>query len=312
MDISMGIRNKASVMGYRVRALFRYERMTVRPREKRFLSQNGLDTFAAIYGLDGGTAVADSSSSSVERFVLRDGNDRRIVYVKKYWFLSPSRLWKGMLRGTFLRRSKVKREYGFLLQLAQSGLEAAAPIAWGEQRIARWLLRSFLVTEGITRPMPMDEFIAETLPGMPEAERRWARRALLRALAQCTRRFHDHGFVHHDLYWRNIILSEGRLDRFFIIDGPKGRRCRPWESRRCRAKDLATLDAPAPLFFRRTERLRFFLFYSGTSRLTPATKRFVQTILRHAGPERDRQGRRLLGDEYGLRCGESSSGLCKS
>jgi tRNA A-37 threonylcarbamoyl transferase component Bud32 len=286
--------------------------MTVRPSQEAFLSQNGLETFGAIYGLDAGTAVTDSSSSSVARFVLRDGNERRIVYVKKYWFLRPSRLWKSMLRGTFLRRSKVKREYDFLLQLAQSGLEAAVPIAWGEQRIARWLLRSFLVTEGIARPLPTDGFIAETLPAMPDAERRRARRELLRALAQFIRRFHDHGFVHHDLYWRNIILSEGRLDRFFIIDAPKGRRCWPWESRRCRAKDLATLDAPAPLFFRRTERLRFFLSYSEAMRLTPATKHFVRMILRRAGPERERQGRRILGDEYALRRVESSSSLYKS
>jgi tRNA A-37 threonylcarbamoyl transferase component Bud32 len=248
----------------------------------------------------------------VARFVLRDGNERRIVYVKKYWFLRPSRLWKSMLRGTFLRRSKVKREYDFLLQLAQSGLEAAVPIAWGEQRIARWLLRSFLVTEGIPGPMPMDEFIAQTLPAMPDAERRRARRELLRTLAQSTRRFHDHGFVHHDLYWRNIILSEGGMDRFFIIDAPKGRRCRPWENLGCRAKDLATLDAPAPLFFRRTERLRFVLSYSGANRLTPATKQFIKMILRRAEPERERQGRRILGDEYGLHRGVSNSSLCES
>ena len=215
--------------------------------------------------------------------------------MKKYHFLKPAKLWKGMLRGTFFRDSKVKHEYAFLLELRRNGVDAAVPIAYGEQRLARWLLRSFLVTEGVPEPTPLDIFICQLLPRLPAREHKRTRHRLLTGLAESMRRFHAKGFVHNDLYWRNIVLSRLSLDRFFLIDAPKGRRCWPWEKQRCRAKDLATLDAPAPLFFRRTERLRFFLYYVGGQRLTPTDKRLLRVILRRAEPERERQFRRVAG-----------------
>jgi hypothetical protein len=108
-------------------------------------------------------------------------------------------------------------------------------------------------------------------------------------LADYTRRLHDHRFVHHDYFWRNIILTGDSLEHFHLIDAHKGRRWRLWEANRCRAKDLATLDAPAPPFFRRTDRLRFLLAYCGHARLTPADKRLIRWTVRLAEPMRSKQ-----------------------
>jgi hypothetical protein len=181
------------------------------------------------------------------------------------------------------------------------------------------LLRSFLISEGVFNPMPLDVFIRDRLPALPLEESRRVRRELIERLAHCTRRLHEHGFVHHDYFWRNILLSGGELTRFFLIDAHKGRCWRPGGERPSRAKDLAALDAPAPRFFRRTERLRFFLLYRGhppsavavserpglasNASLLPRTgrqldaqdKALLRLALRLAAPMREKQLRRALG-----------------
>jgi hypothetical protein len=111
-------------------------------------------------------------------------------------------------------------------------------------------------------------------------------------LADYTRLLHARRFVHHDYFWRNILLSGNSLERFWLIDTPKGRRWR-WRQWRNRAKDLGTLDAAAPFFFRRTERLRFFLRYAGASKLTPGHKRTIRRALAVAEPLRESQWRRV-------------------
>jgi hypothetical protein len=100
---------------------------------------------------------------------------------------------------------------------------------------------------------------------------------------------HDHHFVHHDYFWRNILLRGRSLSQFFLIDSHKGRCWHWWSELSGRAKDLATLDSPAPRFFRRTERLRFFLRYREHRRLTTGDKDLVRLILRLAKPLRASQ-----------------------
>ena len=125
--------------------------------------------------------------------------------------------------------------------------------------------------------------------------RRQARRTLVENLAAYTRRLHERHFVHHDYFWRNILLTGRSLEHFFLIDAHKGRTWRTWEERRARARDLAALDAPAPHFFRRSERLRFFLLYRGRRTLDSADKALLRQTLRLAEPMRERQLRRVLG-----------------
>jgi tRNA A-37 threonylcarbamoyl transferase component Bud32 len=174
-------------------------------------------------------------------------------------------------------------------------------VAYGEERVAGWLLRSYLISEGVPDPVPLHVFIRQELlqpansTGPADAIRR-RRRELIAGLASATRRLHEHRFVHHDYFWRNILLSRGALAQFFLIDAHKGRRWYPGESQRAPAQDLAALDAAAPAFFRRTERLRFFLQYRGIPRLDRTAKSLLRLVLRLAAPMRDRQMRRARGE----------------
>lgn len=207
--------------------------------------------------------------------VIRSRLGNHHVYLKKYWANTFRQQWSGALRGSLVGKSKVRREYENLHKLRTWGFDAPAPVAYGEDRRAGWLKRSFLISEAIPGPVPLDAIIKDGSP-----------RELVTHLADYVRRLHEHRFVHHDLYWRNIILTGNSLDHFFLLDAHHG------GSGKC-ADDLAALDAPAPYYFRRTERLRFFLQYRQHERLTAADKRLIRQVLALAAPLRQRQLRRV-------------------
>lgn len=273
--------------------MFCTDRIVIAPEWQSRLHAHGLDSVASVYALTTGQRVASSGSTEVRRISLGDHPATSTVFIKKYWFHTAARRWSGMLRGTFFGRSKARCEYENLVRLRQWGFDAPAPVAYGEERSARWLTRSFLISEGVPNPLPLHEFIRDYLPRQPFAEQRRLRRELIERLAGQTRRLHQHRFVHHDFFWRNIILSGPSLERFALIDAHKGRRWRPWEEQHARAQDLAALDAPAPEFFRRTERLRFFLKYRAHDSLTRADKTLLLAALRLADPMREKQRRRV-------------------
>jgi tRNA A-37 threonylcarbamoyl transferase component Bud32 len=267
----------------------------IAPGWEEILRGHGLGTVAGVYQFTAGETVTRSGSVEVRRAPLGAGAGGRTVFIKKYWTSKPSQLWSGMFRGTFIGRSKARREYENLAQFREWQLDAPLPVAWGEERRAGWLWRSFLISEEVPEPAPLHHFIRERLPALPAEASRRARRELIERLAASTRRLHEHGFVHHDYFWRNILLSGADPGRFFLIDAHKGRLWRRGEEQQGRARDLAALDAPAPRFFRRTERLRFFLFYRNHGRLDAEDKALLRRTLKLAEPMRERQLRRALG-----------------
>lgn len=267
--------------------------MVIAPPWQSLLRENHLDSVEAVYQFSRGEVMTRSGTTEVRRVRLKEGETSRTLFIKKYWANHAGQLWSGMLRGTFFGRSKARREFENLGGLRRLGLDAPAPVACGEDRRARWLLRSCLLSEGIPDPAPLDLFIRDHLSGLPREERRRTRRELIERLAAYTRRLHAQRFVHHDYFWRNILLSGRSLERFYLIDAHKGGRWAFWAERRSRAKDLATLDAPAPYFFRRSERLQFYLRYAGRGRLNPGDKELIRLVLRMAAPLRERQLRRV-------------------
>jgi tRNA A-37 threonylcarbamoyl transferase component Bud32 len=277
------------------------EKVVIAPDWQELLHRHGLDSMDTLYALHEGTVLKAGKATELCRVEFNDAGVARTLYIKKYWYPASRLRWSGFYRGTFLGISKVRREFENLARLRQWGLDAPAAVAYGEERRGRWprhlcrgwLHRSFLISEGVPEPLSLDLFIRDHLPSLADNERRRLRMEIIERLADYTRRMHEHQFVHHDCFWRNILLSGGALTHFFLIDSHKGRCWKPWMETRSRAKDLATLDAPAPLFFRRSERLRFFLRYRGHARLTQDDKKLIRLVLRLAEPMREVQKRRV-------------------
>lgn len=253
----------------------------------------GLDSLERVYGFSGGDLVKESSSADLRRVSLGTGAEARTVYIKKYWITRPGQIWSGLFRGVVFGSSKASREFVNLRRLRAWGLNAPEAVAFGQERRAGVVTRSLLISDGIPDPMPLHLAIVRWLPSQAAEARRAWKAELIRRLAFYTRKMHEHRFVHHDYFWRNIILTGTRPDRFSLIDSHKGGLWTPGFGQRARAKDLATLDAPAPGFLRRTERLRFLLLYLGKPRLGREDKQFARLILRTAAPLRERQTRRV-------------------
>ena len=278
-------------------------KLTIAPDWQNRLHARSLDRFDALWQLPG-HAVKTGRSTEVTRTEIDD----RTVFIKKHRATGLNQLLSAITRGALFGTSKVRREFENLRQLRQWGLDAPAPVAIGEHRVAGWLVRSLLVSEAVVEPVPLDQFIVENFsphlhPLPASGERRLPvplsllkgegqgegsiRRNLIDRLADYVSKLHGHRFVHHDLYWRNIILTKNSLDHFYLIDAHKGRVWR--DEPTGRAQDLATLDAPAPAYFRRTERLRFLLRYLGKPKLDTDAKALARLALELAGPMRDRQ-----------------------
>jgi len=267
----------------------RRTRVVIAPEWQAPLHAHQMDSVEAVYALQSGTVLKPGATTEVRRLEWLAQGARRQVYIKKYWYPTFGDRWSGLYRGTLFGVSKVRREFENLVRLREWGLDAPAPLAYGEERQGGWLHRSFLISEGIHDPLSLDLFIRDFLPSLPASEQRHSRRELIERLADYTRRMHEHHFVHHDFFWRNILLSGRSLTHFFLIDSHKGGCWTPWMEYRSRAKDLATLDAPAPSFFRRTERLRFFLRHRGHPRLTRDDKSLLRLVLSVAEPMRATQ-----------------------
>ena len=269
------------------------EIVMIAPEWQELLRRRDLASVEAVYQLRDGTVLKGGAATELRRLELPDARQTRVLYIKKYSYPTSRLRWSGFYRGTFLGTPKVRREFDNLARLRAWGLDAPAPVAYGEERRSRWLYRSFLMSEEVPSALPLDLFIRDVLPTMPAADRRRQQTELLQRLADYTRRMHEHHFVHHDYFWRNILLRGRSLSQFFLIDSHKGRCWHSWAELSGRAKDLATLDSPAPWFFRRSERLRFFLRYQEHRRLTIADKNLVRLVLRIAEPLRASQLNRV-------------------
>lgn len=274
-----------------IRAVFATEKIVVAPEWQNILRSADLASVEAVYRANG-TEITRSGSTQVMRVITAAAQEPRTLFIKKYWARGFTDLRKTWLRGAFLGRSKVRREFENLALLRAAGLDAPTPVAYGEERRARALLRSFLITESVENAMTLTEFIRDHLTALPPDVRRRTGARLINALADYTRRMHAARFVHHDYFWRNILLNGTSLEHFWLIDTPKGRRWRARELRH-RAKDLATLDAAAPFFFRASERLAFFLRYTGARRLAEPQKKMIRRVLATAEPLREEQRRRV-------------------
>lgn len=270
------------------------QRIIITTGWENFLRRHHLDNLAAVFASNEGEIVTYSRTTEVRRLTFTDGDGTRVLFLKKYSFENFRQAWKGAFRGVFLGRSKARREYENLRLLQTLGIGAATAIAFGEQRRHGWLQRCFLLTEAIAEPLPLDLFIRDFLQSGTATEQGERRRNLIENLAAFTQRMHRQAFAHHDLFWRNIIQNQNRPDCFYLIDAPKGRCWSRFFANRSRAKDLATLDAAAEAFFRRSERLRFFLKYTGRTKLSSADKNLVRRILQIAAPLRALQLRRVF------------------
>lgn len=183
------------------------------------------------------------------------------------------------------RASKAQCEFENYEVFTRLGIPCAERVACGESRdgLGR-LRRAFIITRAIPEAVGLIDFVKRHCPDRATATSRKLRADLFRQLAGMTAGMHAAGFFHHDLVWRNILVTwqPPERPRLWLIDCPRGsfRRWSPWV-RRHRLKDLASLDKSAARFCARSERVAFVREYLGLKRLDPSAKRLIGEALRY-------------------------------
>lgn len=218
-----------------------------------------------------GERIAEAPLSTVER-VSADGTR---YYVKRYVGngKNPVRRWFG-LRG-LVAPQRVVNEWENLLLFSKWGIPTATLVAYGQERTRGSFARGALVTAEIPDTVDMARMAIE---GDARLRDRYWVSAVMRQVASYARTLHDAGFVHNDFKWRNLLVDRSEPPGVFMIDCPSGGFWRGPMLRYRVIKDLACLDKVAKYQLSGTQRLRFYLDYTGYAHLSAADKRRIRKI----------------------------------
>lgn len=213
---------------------------------------------------------------SIARWTLTTANGEISVFVKRHYrhclwtLLSP------------LGRSDADREWHHLQKAGALGVPVPRPLALAEW--SRWpgRLQSALVLEELAGMMPLHEAIPLACKTLTRPEfKRWKRNMIME-LVRLTKRLHDRGYFHRDLYLCHFFLPSELIaagadvaGRLVLIDFHRLTRQRmlPLLGR---AKDLAQLLYSSRLpGVRRRDVLLFWRLYAGDRR-RPVLRRLVE------------------------------------
>lgn len=245
-------------------------RLRIDPRFAPTLAALHLDSFAAVTAFfDAGQSAGVRDAVTVKPRLLRaDATVTLAVYYKEYRYARPACSFIG-------RASKARCEYDNYARLAQLGIPVPARVAYGEDRDIIGRLRcAFIITEAVPNAQSLTQFVDEAGSA--------CRRRIARQLAALTRRIHQAGFFHHDLVWRNILVTcvPSEEPQLWWIDCPRGGFVHwPPARRRRQLKDLASLDKSAARYCSRGERLRFLQDYLERPVIDGTVRRLARAVL---------------------------------
>ena len=196
-------------------------------------------TFPALVSSDG-TPFKHHRTGDVTRIEAADSPFGVAAIRKRFWYPTGRDRWRGVLRTTWLARSRVAGEFASLEALAAAGLQPRLALAFGEARHHGMLRDSFLFLRWIDASP-----LAERLRMESDRARRTA---LLVALGRFAGSLHRLGFVDRDLHLRNLLVpidaaKEGATGPSLVkIDSPFGRLAAGAARQRGEERDRADLE----------------------------------------------------------------------
>lgn len=189
-------------------------------------------------------------------------------YIKTYY-----RNGKGVRH--YFGRGRIRGEWENLLYFQQLGIPTPRLVAYGQHCKFGQFKQGILITE---------EVKSHDLATLAKTEHSlfnnpvWLN-SVIKQCANYTKQLHDRGFVHWDLKWRNILISNDDEPLVYFFDCPLGRKRYSWLRKRGIIKDLACLDKIGRNVLTRTQRLKFFKLHQGIHRLDCTHKRCIKKIL---------------------------------
>ncbi|SHI57037.1 Lipopolysaccharide kinase (Kdo/WaaP) family protein [Malonomonas rubra DSM 5091] len=214
-----------------------------------------------------GECISKDPISLVKKLTIQNTT----YYIKEY-----TRNGKGVRH--YLGRGRLQGEWENLFYFSQLGIPIPRIVAYGQQTHLGLLKVGFLVTAEV--PQAWDLRALSIARPQLFSKGRWLE-AVIRQTADYTRRLHQHGFVHRDLKWRNVLVSavDHESPKVYFFDCPLGREWFGWLKQRGAIKDLACLDTIGKKVLSRSRRLYFFLQYRNVKRLSVKDKEMICRLL---------------------------------
>jgi tRNA A-37 threonylcarbamoyl transferase component Bud32 len=255
-----------------------------------------MDTLQKVIDSKQGTLVSADRQLAinyVRRIEVDFKGKTRVFYLKVYRNYRLKILWNKAFRGFLIGRSIARAEYENLEKLAEYCIRTPQLVAWGDHRFASGVIHSFIMTEEIPQAMGLDTLFKAWITKQPKKIVKDKQALLIRAAAKSVRQMHDNGFEHHDLFLRNMMISENDMSKLYILDAPRAYIWPQFIMNKRRTVDLATLDAATTETLSRSQRMRFMHLYLKHKRLSNDDKQLLRDILQRAQPLRKRQLDRL-------------------
>ena len=254
------------------------------------LAREGLSTVEEAFGHDAGhdMTVANLGHRERWRLDLVDTEGRpHVLYMKRY-HREPLK-WRVARLWTYgLGRSPARIELDNIHACHAAGVETIEQAVCGQEAGRSFLVVSAVAGEALEQCA--EAFLADRAETPDQVA------AFTDMLCDLVRRFHEHGYVHRDLYTSHVFLSECDGDvRMCLID--LARMFRPrWRKFRWRVKDLAQLKYSMPTEWVDRWWDRFLQRYLGPGAVASAD-RYARAIDRKVAFIRHQVGRRRRAKE---------------
>lgn len=257
----------------------------VDPDYQEALSKLGLTTIDAIFSFN---AAEHLTKKNLARFRSRLQFDiestglapSTTVFLKRYDsppVVDQMRNWLSARS----RKSCACLEFTAIDELNAAGIGVPKVISYGEQRGLLFEKKSFILTEKIPNAESIERKLPACFNGPTTRENMRLRRNFITRLASLIERFHKTAYRHRDLYFSHIFCDDKGC--LFLIDLARAFKPAVLE-RRFRVKDLAQICYSAPgRSFSRTDRLRFYMGYTGRCKLSREDKVLIRRIIQKAG-----------------------------
>ena len=157
-----------------------------------------------------GNVVSEGHYNLVKKITLQERD-----YFLKIYFNGG----KGLRR--FFGKSRARREYENVKLFLRLGISTAPVVNFHEERYQGLEKRAWLLTEAIPASMDLMQLLQNQ--DVHLRKRTW-QETVFPQIIDYTQRLHHQRFVHHDLKWRNILVSGEHFVAVYFIDCPSGRR----------------------------------------------------------------------------------------
>lgn len=237
----------------------------------------GLTSIDSVFSYNAGVNLAKKNLASFRsRLQLETDSLGTALFLKRY--NKPPALVQLMnWLSHHSRRSLGLAEFASASQLSAAGINTPKTVAHGEQLGVFFEKRSFIITEGIPNAESLERKLPTFFTGPATREKLKQRRNFIARLAAFIRKFHRTDYCHRDLYFSHIFYDDSGT--FYLIDLARVFKPLLWRER-FRIKDIAQLYYSAPgRCFSWTDRLRFYLGYAQTDKLTGKDKSFIRKVL---------------------------------